>query len=156
MQNFTLFKVLRNIIVGGIFLVSFHPANLEITWLDDFQKAQALAQEQNKPILMVFSGSDWCKPCILLEKEVFKNQLFQQFAQDKLILLKLDFPRRRKNELSSEIKIQHETLAETYNPEGAFPRVMLLDKSGKILGIINHQSNQTEEFVNQIKSLMDH
>lgn len=123
-------------------------------WFDDFQSAQQKAKEETKPILMVFAGSDWCKPCIMLEREVFENETFKNFAKEKLVLLKLDFPRKRKNAIPKEIKAQHEKLAEKYNPEGAFPLVLVLNPQGDVLHTIQHQSNQADQIISQIQKIV--
>ena len=147
--------------IKHLFLVSFLSLLLtgfsytKSIWLEDFQKAKEKAKVEEKPILMVFAGSDWCKPCILLEREVFQHEAFNNFAEKELVLLKLDFPRKRKNAIPKEIKAQHEKLAEKYNPEGAFPLVLLLNYQGEVLQTIQHQSNQPQQFTEQIQKILN-
>jgi thioredoxin-related protein len=82
-------------------------------WLFDFETAKKAAIEQKAPILLSFSGSDWCIPCMRLEKELFTDSAFIQYANQSLVLLKADFPSKKKNTLSPE-QIQHnEALAST-------------------------------------------
>lgn len=102
-------------------------------WLTNFDAAKAIAGKENKFILLNFSGSDWCAPCIKMKQEVFQNEAFLSFADDKLVLVRADFPRSKKNQLPKEQKTHNETLAEKYNPLGKFPYTLLLDKDGKIL-----------------------
>nr|WP_026879915.1 thioredoxin family protein [Hymenobacter norwichensis] len=104
-----------------------------LTWNTDLNKALQQAKVANKPVLVVFSGSDWCKPCIMLKQEVFDQPEFAQYAQDKLVLARFDFPRSKKNKLSaSETKINEQAAAQL-NKEGAFPLVVLLSPEGKVL-----------------------
>jgi thioredoxin-related protein len=102
-------------------------------WLVNFDSAQGAAVQQNKYILLNFSGSDWCGPCIKMKKEVFESESFLSLAEKHLVLLRADFPRAKKNQLSKDQTKHNETLAEKYNPEGKFPFTVLLDSNGKVL-----------------------
>ena len=102
-------------------------------WLTNFDAAKEIAGKDNKFILLNFSGSDWCAPCIKMKQEVFQNETFLSLADKKLVLIRADFPRSKKNQLSKEQKVHNEALAEKYNPLGKFPYTLLLDKNGKIL-----------------------
>ncbi len=102
-------------------------------WLTDFDAAKAAAASDNKFILLNFSGSDWCAPCIKMKKEVFESQPFSAIAEKNLILVRADFPRTKKNQLSKELARHNEVLAEKYNPNGKFPLTLLLDSGGKII-----------------------
>ena len=97
------------------------------------EKAKSEAKSENKFILLNFSGSDWCGPCIRLRKEIFDNEIFMQYAHENLVLVNADFPRLKKNMLSKEQQKQNDALANTYNSEGAFPLTLLLDKNGMVL-----------------------
>jgi thioredoxin-related protein len=102
-------------------------------WQTDFQKAQTEATAQKKYILLNFSGSDWCGPCIKLKKEILDSEEFLQYADEKLVLVRADFPRLKKNRLSPEQTKQNEALAEKYNSEGKFPLTVLIDANGKAI-----------------------
>ncbi len=102
-------------------------------WLSDFETAKTNAAADHKYILLNFSGSDWCAPCIKLKREVFESDAFAAIAEKKLILLRADFPRAKKNQLSKEQTKHNEALAEKYNPNGKFPLTVLLDANGKII-----------------------
>jgi thioredoxin-related protein len=104
-----------------------------IEWTTDFTKAQTEATEKGKYILLNFSGSDWCGPCMKLKKEVLDSEAFLKFAEDKLVLVRADFPRNKKNKLSPEQTKQNEALAEKYNREGKFPLTVLIDANGKVV-----------------------
>ena len=100
----------------------------ELTWQTDFAAASKQAAQEHKYILLDFTGSDWCPWCIKMDKEVFDQSQFSDFAVKNLILVKVDFP--RKTAQSPAEKSQNEELAKKYAIEG-FPTYILLDSSGK-------------------------
>ena len=102
-------------------------------WQLDFEQAKTEATQTHKLILVNFSGSDWCGPCIKLKKNVFESDAFQAYAADHLILVRADFPRLSKNKLTDEQTARNETLAEHYNRQGKFPFTVLLDAGGRVL-----------------------
>ena len=87
-----------------LLLVLFYNSILFLTpnWQNNMEKAQEQAKAENKNILLNFAGSDWCGPCIILNKEIFDSEVFEQYSNDHLILVKADFPRLKKNQLSKE------------------------------------------------------
>jgi thioredoxin-related protein len=123
------------------------------TWLTNFEKGKAEAAASHKLIVLNFSGSDWCGPCIRLKKEVFSSDAFANYSSEKLILVNADFPRYKKNALPKQQVKENEALAEKYNPAGIFPFTVLLDTSGKVLKQWEGLPNETpEKFVDDIKT----
>lgn len=104
-----------------------------VEWLTNFDTAKNEATREGKYILLNFSGSDWCAPCIKMKKEVFESEDFLALAEKKLVLVRADFPRSKKNQLPKEQTMHNEVLAEKYNPLGKFPYTLLLDKNGKVI-----------------------
>lgn len=104
-----------------------------LTWNADLTTALQQAKATREPVLVVFSGSDWCKPCMQLKQEVFDQPEFMQYAQGKFVLARFDFPRNRKNALSKDQTRLNEEAAAQLNKEGAFPAVVLLSPEGKVL-----------------------
>ena len=102
-------------------------------WQPDFETAQKLALEKDQLILLNFSGSDWCGPCIRMKKEIFANEDFSQMADTTLIMVNADFPRNKKNQLNKDQRTQNEQLADKYNPEGKFPYTVLLTHNGLVV-----------------------
>lgn len=126
------------------------------TWLTDFQKGKTEAVASNKLIVLNFSGSDWCGPCIRLKKEIFESEAFENYSSEKLVLVNADFPRYKKNQLSNEQVKENEALAEKYNSTGRFPFTILLDSNGKVLKQWDGLPDETaEKFVDEIKTF-DH
>ena len=91
------------------------------------------AKSEHKKVLLYFSGSDWCAPCIKFKKFMVNAEEFQNFAASNLVLYNADFPRISKNKLAKEVEKENDALAEKYNPNGLFPLILLLDSDGKIL-----------------------
>jgi thioredoxin-related protein len=122
------------------------------TWFGDFNKAQIEAAAAHKLILVNFSGSDWCGPCIRLRKEILESEKFNDFAMDHLVLVRADFPRQKKNQLSKEQVKLNETLADKYNPDGKFPFTLLVDEHGKVLKEWDGYPDETpDQLIDQIK-----
>ena len=102
-------------------------------WGTNMLKAKDEAKKENKMILLSFSGSDWCIPCIKTRKEILDKETFVNYANTNLVLINADFPRQKKNALSKEQTKQNEALADQYNKNGIFPLTLLLDADGKVL-----------------------
>lgn len=113
--------------------------------LENAEEAFRVAQETGKPVLLVFSGSDWCAPCVRFSREVLTHPSFLDFAADHLVVLKSDFPQRKT--LLSSLRRQNEALAERYNPDGQFPYLLLLGPDGSILSHLSYQYQQAEAFI---------
>ena len=123
-------------------------------WQTDFETAKSLAAEQDKPIILVFQGSDWCAPCIKLEKEIWSSEDFIAYSKEHYIMLKADFPRKRQNSLSAEQQEKNNALAEKYNKEGYFPLVVVLDKEGKVLGTTGYKKLTPSEYIEFLNSFI--
>ena len=135
-----------------VFSLGFFFLN-EPIWSLDLLSAKKQAHEENKMILLNFSGSDWCGPCIRLHKEILSSAAFEAYAKDHLVLLNADFPRMKKNQLSKEKQAQNDALADAYNKNGTFPLTLLLSADGKILKQWEGFPNETpEEFITDISS----
>lgn len=119
----------------------------------DYTEAKAVAQTKNIPILMVFAGSDWCKPCIQFKNSILSNESFLNYAEQHLVILYLDFPLKKKNQLPDAMKAQNESLAEKYNETGVFPKIIMIDFKGNILGEIKFQNQSPETFMSVCNSL---
>ena len=102
-------------------------------WGDNLEAALSDAKQNHKMVLLYFSGSDWCGPCIKLKQEVLETADFQTFSNEHLNLVRADFPRMKKNQLSKEQTAYNEKLAEKYNPKGKFPLTVLINSNGKVI-----------------------
>jgi len=129
--------------------------NISTDWLTDITLAKEIATQENKLILLNFSGSDWCAPCIKMKRDVFESEVFKHFAEENLVLLRADFPRLKKNQPAKE-QVQHnEALAEKYNPHGKFPFTVLLDAKGTVIEEWDGYANQTPDvFVSELENII--
>jgi thioredoxin-related protein len=136
-------------ILAFLFLTFITPTNT--VWLGDINTAVDQANKEHKLILVNFSGSDWCGPCIRLRKEILESDIFGKYANDHLVLVRADFPRQKKNQLASDQVKRNEALADKYNPEGKFPFTLLIDEHGKVLKTWDGFPDETpDQFVSQI------
>ncbi len=125
-------------------------------WQPDFEKANQLAKEKHQLILLNFSGSDWCGPCMRMRKEIFESDAFVKMADTTLVLLNADFPRTKKNQLSQDKIKQNEQLADKYNSEGKFPYTVLIDSKGKVINSWDGLPDENaEQFSKRVKSICD-
>ena len=101
-------------------------------WHTDYAKALEKAKAENKRVLLNFTGSDWCGPCIQFYNQVFARPEFLSYAEKNLILVEVDYPQRKKQ--SAELVKQNQQLARQYGiDEKGYPTVVLLDPAGKII-----------------------
>ncbi len=129
----------------------------QLTAQNDFaniNEAYKQSADLNKPIMLVFSGSDWCKPCIALKKNILETQEFAAVS-DRLIMMILDFPYKKVNQLSKAEKEHNEGLAEQFNPDGQFPRVVFIDADGRLVSELSYRKGmQSESFIEDLKRII--
>lgn len=121
-------------------------------WLTNFEEAKKVAAEQDRNIVLVFQGSDWCAPCIKLDRDVWSTKEFQDFARDHFIMLQADFPRKKQNALPDEQQEHNRKLAERYNRNGYFPFVVVLDQEGRVLGETGYKKMTPREYIELLMS----
>jgi thioredoxin-related protein len=124
---------LKSLLASSLVLLgALSTAFAEATWLTNFEEAKKVALKEGKPLLLDFTGSDWCPPCKLLHKNVFSTEEFAKEAAGKYVLVELDFPRTK--QLAPELKAQNSELQKKYAITG-FPTVLLVDaKTGEVFG----------------------
>jgi thioredoxin-related protein len=122
-------------------------------WETDYEHAKETAKQEHKYILLNFSGSDWCGPCIRLHDEIFGSDAFKQEAGNDLVLVNADFPRLKKNQLTKEQQKQNEHLADLYNSKGSFPLTVLLSADGKVIKEWEgFPASGAQQFVSEVKA----
>jgi len=115
---------MRNMFLLFLCLGSFGLSAQELTWHTDVNKAVTIAKKENKPMMMFFTGSDWCGWCIRLQNEVFKKPEFIDWAQKNVVLVELDFPRR--TQLAAELKQQNSQMQQIFQVRG-YPTVWFVN-----------------------------
>jgi len=128
------------------------PAYEPGSWTEDWETAISAAQEMQRPILVNFTGSDWCVWCMRLKDEVFSQEEFQSYAKDNLIMLKLDFPREIKQ--SDELKKQNNDLLQEFGVQG-FPTILLLNGEGKEIARTGYQRGGVSSYVKHLQQLLE-
>jgi len=130
-------KTITSFVLLALFLSlkSFSAEPKAITWLTNYEKAIAQAKAEKKQVLLFFHGSDWCPPCMKMQKEVFAAEEFIGFARPKVVFLDVDFP--YKNKLSDDQLAHNNLLKKKFGlPEEftqGYPQVVIIDSSGKVL-----------------------
>ena len=110
-------------------------------WTTDFAAAKERASRENRAIFLQFTGSDWCSPCIMFDKVVLSHPEFIAYARKRLVLVVVDFPRKRP--LPQEIADQNEALKKLYDVRG-FPTSIIVDATGRKLGHTGGYNASTE------------
>jgi thioredoxin-related protein len=149
--------IIKSFIITISFWVGSENVNFPITdefWQTDYSQAIEQVKKEDKTIMLYFSGSDWCKPCIIWKKEVFDTETFQNYAGKNLVSVKLDFPRLKKNKLPAAQLEQNESLAKRYNNEGVFPMVVFLDANGTVLAKSGYRSGGPDEFISYAETIL--
>jgi thioredoxin-related protein len=123
-------------------------------WQTNFEEAKMIASKENKNIVLVFSGSDWCAPCMKLEKNIWMSDVFKAESEKNWVTYKADFPKKKVNQLAPELTEQNKKLAEKYNKGGSFPLVVLLDPNGKVLGMTGFKNVSAEEYIQLLHSFV--
>ncbi|HLP76404.1 MAG TPA: thioredoxin family protein [Candidatus Paceibacterota bacterium] len=122
----------------------------ESGWMTDAAKAQARAKAENKMVLLDFTGSDWCPWCIKLDKEVFATPEFKSYAATNLVLVEVDFP--RKKQLSPSQKTANQALQQRYDVKG-YPTVIILNPTGAKVGELGYQKGGAAPFIARLEKL---
>jgi len=96
----------------------------ELVWHNNMDTAMEISKKSKKPLMLFFTGSDWCGWCIRLQKEVFKTTEFTTWAKDNVVLVELDFPRNT-SKLTAEIQSQNSQLQQFFQVQG-YPTVWIV------------------------------
>lgn len=119
-------------------------------WLEDYPQASQYAKDENKLLLMDFTGSDWCGWCKKLDREVFSTPEFKAYAEQNLVLLKVDFPHSTPQ--SASVKAQNEGLASQFRIDG-YPTVIILNSQGSKVGTLGYMEGGPAAFIAELKKL---
>lgn len=120
-------------------------------WSTDLAQAQAQARAENKAVLVNFTGSDWCGWCMRLRKDVFLKPAFTNYAQTNLVLVEVDFPKRKP--LAPAALKANQQLAQQFQVQG-FPTLVLLDANGNRLGNVNYANGGPKTFIAEVEKLL--
>ena len=141
---------MRNLIIISTLLLSSMVWSQQ--WETNWTTASAKAEKNKQNIILVFSGSDWCGPCIKLDKEIWSTNEFQELSKGSFVMFRADFPRKSKNALAKNQQEHNNSLAEKYNQNGYFPYVVVLDSKGKVLGSLGYEKTTPELYFKKLKA----
>ena len=122
---------MRSFFIAAVLALATSAAHAAPPWPSDFAKAKETAKQSNRPILLDFTGSDWCTWCWKFKSETLDTKEFVEYAKDNLVLVEVDFPQRKP--LPTLLREANQDLKEKYKVAG-YPTFVLVDPSGKELG----------------------
>jgi len=122
-----------------------------LDWQTDYKAALKQSSTEGRPVLLDFTGSDWCIWCHRLHNEVFDQPEFREFAKQSLILVQLDFPQHKK--LPKALVKQNFSLQAQFHIEG-YPTIVLVDSTGKELGRLGYMEGGAKTFVRSLQHLL--
>lgn len=140
-------SLLLSFLIFG-FSTSTDLAPAELEWVTDYEDAFVQAKKEGKLVLINFTGSDWCGWCKRLDREVFSQPAFQEYAEENLVLLMLDYPRRTPQ--SKEVKIKNQQLAREFGVRG-FPTILLAKPNQQVILRTGYQRGGAESYVRHLK-----
>lgn len=144
-RNFTIYILIS--------IVMLYCTRLEATdWETDFKKASSAARASGKYIMLDFSGSDWCGWCIQLEKEVFSQDAFKDFAEKNLVCVLVDFPRKKKQ--TRELEQQNWNLATKYGIQG-YPTIIILSPDGEPVGKTGYLQGGPVKYAQHLNDIIE-
>ena len=136
-----------------IAIVMMYCSSVEaLEWKTDFKKASSAAKASGKYIMLDFSGSDWCGWCIKLEKEVFSQDAFQDFAERNLVCVLVDFPRNKKQ--TGEQKRQNRDLATKYGIQG-YPTIIILGSDGEPVAKTGYLQGGSKNYAQHLNEIIE-
>lgn len=136
-----------SLVISAFFTITMTAQNDVANYFTDSAVAIEYATANDAEILMVFGGSDWCRPCIQFKKEILDAENFKKVTEGKLAVLYLDFPSKKKNKLSKEETKHNEALAAKYNTSGSFPKIILMDKALTKIKEIPYEGQSSIDFI---------
>ncbi len=143
-------KKIISLLVAALFLACAPRPGQAVEWRTDLPQAAADASENQRLLLLNFSGSDWCGWCKKLDAEVFSQPAYQTFAAAHLVSVIADFPQAKPQE--EALRIQNERLQQFFQVEG-FPTLLLFSPEGELIGQLGYQPGGPEAFIQAIQQV---
>lgn len=128
-----------------------HSGSNGLPWTTNYNEALVKSKAEGKPILLFFTGSDWCTWCHRLESEVFETSSFIDSAKDKYIFVEVDFPKM--SPISPDLKAQNKQLQDKHGIRG-YPTVVVVDGNGQKLGQIGYEAGGGQTYANLLDKLV--
>jgi protein disulfide-isomerase len=119
-------------------------------WMTNYEQGQQEAKASNKLVLLDFTGSDWCGWCTVLDREIFSQPQFKEYASKNLVLVEVDFP--KKKQVSAATREQNERLLMRYQVQG-FPTIIVLNSEGKMVAELGYMQGGPDAFIAVLEKL---
>lgn len=137
-----------------LILLSLGPVT--VPWHYNLDEAKAIAHREHRHILLNFSGSDWCGPCIRMHREIFGADVFERMADSSLVMVNADFPRMKRNQLPAGQQKLNDAMADKYDSQGKFPYTLLLTADGRVLKTWDGFPGMTPDaFARAVQTIID-
>lgn len=133
-------------------LAAMPPIEYDGEWIEDYARAELIAAQKKYPILLNFTGSNWCGWCVKLRKEIFSTDTFKSYAKDNVVLVKLDFPKKIKQSVA--LKRQNKALLKKYRVRG-FPTLIVLNAKAERIGKMGYVRGGPDPFIEKLKSIVE-
>jgi thioredoxin-related protein len=141
-------KILAVALMAGWALIQAGAA--EVQWSTGVPAAVTKAKAEKKLVMLDFTGSDWCGWCIKLNKEIFSQPEFVEYAQKNLVAVELDYP--QKKEQTAELKKANKELQKKYGIKG-YPTIVVLNGEGKEVGRLGYMKGGPKAFIEELEKL---
>ncbi len=148
MKQFTLFFCLA---FTCLMTWGYAASPSSLTWLTKYETAVSQSKSTNKPIILFFTGSDWCRYCRDLEREVFESSDFAREAGSKYIFVRLDFPLNKK--LDKDLTAQNKELQKKYNIK-SFPTLVILNSAQQKIGTTGYRAGGGKAYADHLNSIL--
>lgn len=139
-------KQIKSVIVG--FFILSTPLFCFCQMNNSPDQAFSAALENGKPVLLYFSGSDWCLPCQRFNKTIISDSSFKKYAYGNLVVIEADFP--QKSTLTKQQVLWNEKLAEEFDPNGIFPYLLLVHADKTIISSLEYLHYDPQQFIEEI------
>ncbi|MEX0321216.1 MAG: thioredoxin family protein [Puniceicoccaceae bacterium] len=117
-------------------------------WTSDYEEATATAETEDRLVLLMFTGSDWCVWCKRVHQEILDTPVFMEWAKENLVLVYVDFP--RKDYRTAKVKEQNDSLDKQYDVSG-YPTMVLTDPAGEELKRLSYMQGGPKTFIRAIQ-----
>lgn len=124
----------------------------EIKWLNSFSAAQQQARANSKPILILFTGTQWCPACIKLEKDVLMKPEFMDAVKNRFVFVKAEFPKYDENSIKAS---PYFSLMERYGIS-LFPTLIIVDADGNHLFTVNYKAAAPQAYAEELNNKLQY
>lgn len=144
--------IFKKMFLLGVSLMTLCTCAIASDWYTDYDEGLAQAKKENRNMMILFTGSDWCGWCKKLQAEILTKEEFTKYAQENLVLIEQDFPKA--NKPSKEVQAKRQALAKKYSIRG-YPTIVLLTPEEKDFGRMGYMRDGPSGFIAKYKTLAE-